>query len=140
MSDVADVRRALLDVLDGDATLIGLVPEGAFLNVSPAGITKAVIVSQIIAEDHYAMRSTAYQRFLFLVKAVERSTSPDGVDAAAARIQALLHAQALTITGYKHMVTLREEPISYTEVDDDDADERWQHAGGRYEIFATPNT
>ncbi|HEX7769192.1 MAG TPA: hypothetical protein VF422_04095, partial [Dokdonella sp.] len=77
--------------------------------------------------------------FSFLVKAVERSTDPAGVDAVAARIQDLLHAQSLTIDGFQHMVTRREEPISYTEVDEDDVEQHWQHAGGRYEVFAAPN-
>lgn len=148
MSDVADVRKALIAKLETDSTLAGLVPDDAvesptkaavYFNVSPAGVTKAVIVSLVIGEDVYALRSTAYQRLLFLVKAVERSTDPAGVDAAAARIQELLHAQPLTIDGYKHMVTLRDEPISYAEVDDDDVEEHWQHSGGRYEIFATPD-
>ncbi len=147
MSDAAAVRKALIATLEADTTLASLAPDDSggspttaavYLNVSPNGVTKAVIVSQVMAEDAYALRTTAFTRFLFLVKGVERSTDPAGVDAVAARIQELLHAQPLTIAGYQHMVTRREEAISYAEVDDDDVEEHWQHAGGRYEIVAAP--
>lgn len=138
MSNPADVIVSVMAALNDDATLIGLVPDGAFLNVSPGGVTKAVIVSLVTHEDAYAMRQRGHEKFLVLVKAVERSTSVDGVNAAAARIDALLQAVELTITGYSHMVTLREEHISYAEVDED-KDEHWQHAGGRYAIWAAPN-
>jgi hypothetical protein len=147
VSDAAAVKKALLAKLESDSTLINLVPvageptkAGVYFNLSPNGVTKAIVLSQIIAEDTYALRSTAFQRFLFLVKCVQRSTDTSGVDAVAARIQALLHGQALTITGYRHMTTRREEAISYAEVDDDDLDEHWQHSGGRYEIFAEPTS
>lgn len=147
MSDVAAIRNALIATLESDSTLISLAPDpdqptkaAVYLNVSPNGVTKAIVVSLVIGEDMYALRSTAFQRMSFLVKCVHRSTATTGADAVAARIQDVLHAQSLTISGYNHIVTRREEPISYAEVDDDDVDEHWQHAGGRYEVFAEPNS
>lgn len=138
MADPAAVINAVLTTLDADAALIAMVPDGAFRNVSPGGVTKAVIVSLVIHQDTYTMRERAYETFLLLVKAVERSTDPAGVNAAAARIEALLHDAVIAVTGYRKVVIRRMEHVSYAEVDED-RDEHWQHAGGRYEIWATPN-
>jgi hypothetical protein len=37
------------------------------------------------------------------------------------------------------MATYRTERVRYTEVDQVDMDTRWQHAGGRYDIWASPD-
>ena len=139
MSDASNVDAALLATLSGDATLAGLMPDGVFFDIAPPNKTRFVIVSQVIYEDTHAMGETAYEMGLYLVKAVARDDGQGSpVKAAAARIHALLHQQDLTITGYSHMVTLREERVRYTEVDSVDHDVRWQHRGGRYAIWVSP--
>lgn len=138
MSDPAEVIKAVVAKLDADATLLALVPAGAYRNVAPAEVQKAVIVELVIHQDVYAMRSVAYDKTFVRVKAVERSKSTTGVDAAAARIQDVLQDQALTITGYRHRSTRRMEHIAEVETDDDDPEEHWQMAGGIYEIWAVP--
>jgi hypothetical protein len=36
------------------------------------------------------------------------------------------------------MVSEREERVVYTEVDPENQDTRWQHRGGRYVVWASP--
>lgn len=139
MADPAAVYAAIQSLIDGDATLIALIPEGAFRNVTPPGVEQAVIISPVILQAEYVMgrSAAAYETVTVLVKAVEKATDVATVEAAAQRIQELLHDQPLTIDGYDHMRTERAEYISYTELDEN-TDERWQHCGGRYTIFVSP--
>lgn len=142
MSDTAAIDDAVVAKLAGDATLMAITTGGVYFGVAPRGETKVVIVSMVIHEDEYSMRAKAYERVLYTVKAVMKAktaTGVSGADAAAARIDALLHDVALTITGYRHMLTLRTERVRYPELDED-SDERWQHSGGRYEVWAAPTS
>ena len=116
-----------------------LMPDGVFMDMAPSGATRFVLVSVVIAEDSYVFEGIAWEQVLYLVKAVERSSSGAGVSAAAARIHTLLQGAALSITGYTNMLCRRTERVRYTEVDPEDNDARWQHRGGRYEITASPN-
>jgi hypothetical protein len=137
--DGSHIDAAVVAKLAGDATLMALMPDGVFMDVARSGATKFVIVSLVIAQDGQAMSpSRPYEDVLYLVKAVEQSTTGTNVRAAAARIDVLLHDQPLTITGYAHMGTRRQERVRYTEVDVVNNDTRWQHRGGRYSVWASP--
>jgi len=138
MSDASDVDAAIVAKLAGDATLTALMPDGVFMDIAPSGTTRFVIVSLATHEDDYMLGEAAYEKSVYLVKAVERNISGTTVKAAAARIHALLQDVRLTIAGYVHMLTQREERIRYTEVDPDEPDTRWQHRGGRYAVFVSP--
>lgn len=137
MPDSSAVDNALVAKLSGDATLMGLIPGGVFFDYSPANVTQVVIVSQLAHEDAYQFRGSAWERFVYVVKAVALSTSGANVASAAARIHTLLQDGTLTITGYGLMVMQRLERVRYTEVDQDN-DQRWQHRGGQYEVFVSP--
>ncbi len=137
MADSSDMDAAVLAVLTGDATLAGLMPDGVYMDVAPKGRTRFVIVSVVIHEDEYRFEGRAYERCLYLVKAVDQSTSGTTIKQAAARIDALLQDMPLTITGYTHMLTRREERIRATEVDETNPDLHWQHRGGRYAVLAS---
>lgn len=143
-SDAVDV--ALFARLT-DATLQALMPAGAFWDVSQGSVTQFVIVSQLAHEDQYMFGGVAFERFLYLVKAVEKITSATGnVKAAARRLHELLQCVTaaervtarLTIPGYDHEHTKRVERVKHTEVDEVDADIRWQHRGGHYEVLVSP--
>lgn len=141
MSDPSAILAAVVGTIDGDATILALMPDadGAYLNLAPNEITKAVIVSLVIHQDTYAMQSTAYETTLVKILGVERTQSTEGVNALAARIHTLFQDQALTITGYRHRCTRRMEHLAFVEPDEDDPEAHWQHAGGIYEIWAVPN-
>lgn len=142
MSESAAIDDAIVAKLSGDSTLVTTMGYSVFFGVAKPNVTKAVIVALVIHEDEYSLRSKAFERVLYTVKAVAKSQSAagaSGADAAAARIDALLHDVTLTIAGYRHMLTRRTERVRYPEIDQD-TDERWQHSGGRYEVWAAPTS
>lgn len=138
MADSAAIDAALVAVLAGDSTLMALV-DGVYMDIAPAGKTRFVIVSLVIHEDDNDFDGRGMEVATYLVKAVEQNVSGANCNTAAARIDALLQDVPLTITGYTHLMTRRQERIRYTEVDDLNADIRWQHRGGRYEIAVSPD-
>jgi hypothetical protein len=140
-SDPSDVDAALCNALKADTGsggLMTLMTDGVYMDIAPSGVDKFVIVSLLAHEDAYQQNGSSYERSVYLVKAVERNTVGTRAKAAAARIQAVLQDVRLTITGYSHMLTEREERIRYAEVDEEDRDTRWQHRGGRYAVWVCP--
>lgn len=136
MSSTAAIDAAVIARLAGDATLTAAAPGGVYRDVAPQGAsTPFVIVSQMAHEDDYALGAQAYERVLYLVKAVDLATSGTGAQAAADRVHALLQEATLTITGYRSMLVQREERVAYVEVVDG-SDRRYQHRGGMYAVFA----
>ena len=138
MADPSEVDEAVVDKLTAASALMAIFTDGVFFDVAPPGKTKFVIVSLIIGQDEdvFDEEDAAIQTRLYLVKAVEKTTSGTNVKTGAALIHAALQKQALAIEGYDHMVTKRVEPVRFTEVDED-TDERWQHRGGRYEVMVS---
>jgi hypothetical protein len=138
MPDSSAVDAAVISRLVNDATLQGLMPDGVYWDVAAHGKTRFVIVSQVIHEDEAMFDGDAFERFTYLVKAVEKTTTGANIQAATARIQTLLHRATFLVTGYGLMSSRRVERIRYTEVDEVNADVRWQHRGGRYEVWCSP--
>jgi hypothetical protein len=138
-ADFTNITKAIMALLAADATLSSLMPDGVFKDVAPNSSTRFVIVSVTLPQWEPMEAGRAFLRVLYLVEAVERTTSAVNVNAAAARIDALLEDQPLTITGFTHMQTRCLEPVDATEVDEENPDTRWQHRGGRYEVHASPN-
>jgi hypothetical protein len=139
VADSAAIEAAVIAKLNGDATLLTTATDGAYFGVTPNGVTAAVVVTRQASEVPRVFGSIGWEKVLLLVKAVMRTTDPASARTAAARIDVLLDDVALSITGYRHMRTLRVESVRYAEIDDD-TDEQWQHAGARYEIWATPTS
>ena len=137
-ADASEVDAALSSKLVNDAALTATMPDGVYFDIAPHGKTKFVIVSLLDHNDAYMYQGSAYERSLYLVKAVALSSTGADVKAAAARIHTLLQDGALSPVGYSTMVVQRLERVRYTEVDED-TDARWQHRGGQYEILVSPN-
>lgn len=137
-ADASEVDAALSSKLVNDAALTALMPGGVFFDIAAHGPTKFVIVSLLDHSDVYMYQGSAYERSIYLVKAVALSSTGADVKAAAARIHTLLQDGALSPVGYSVMVVQRLERVRYTEVDED-TDARWQHRGGQYEILVSPN-
>jgi hypothetical protein len=138
MPDSSDIDAALVGKLLGDSTLIGLMPDGVFIDEANPGAQRFVIVSVVEAVDVAVFGGRAIEDALYLVKAVALSTSGGNVKAAAARIDVLLEDQPLVVAGYTWMTLHRESRIRSTEVDDLDRSIRWQHRGGRYRLQVAP--
>lgn len=138
MPDSSAIDNALVAKLLNDATLRGLMPDGVFFDEANPGAKRFVIVSIVEAHDGAVFGGRAYEDVLYLVKSVALSTAFGDTKAAAARIDALLDDQDLTIgDGYQLIMMYRDSPVRYTEVDDVDRSLRWQHRGGRYQVMAS---
>lgn len=135
----SDVDLALLGKLSADAQLKTLMPDGCYWDISPSGKTRIVIVKLMGHDLTDMFGGEAFEQPLYLVKAVELSTSAANVINAAKRIDQLLNNQALTISGYSLMTLQYQEYIRYAEADSTNPDARWQHCGGMYLISVSPN-
>jgi len=145
MADSAAIDNALVAKLGADATLLGLMPNGVYMDVAPARMTRFVIVSLASPRDYRVFGARAIEEALYQIEA--RSFSGSGADAreaarlAAARIDALLDppgstGATLTATGYTLMAVYRnEEPsrIRFTERGDDPTIE-WYRYGAYYRV------
>lgn len=137
MPDSSNIDNAIVAKLGADLTLLGLMPNGVYPDEAPQDSTRFVIVSLIDEVDAQAFNARAFEDALYLVKAVARKKDTDptpNVQAAAARIDALLENATLTVTGYRTMTVHREARIRITEVDEVDASIRWFHRGGQYRV------
>jgi hypothetical protein len=138
MADSSDVDAAVVNRLLTDVTLTNLLPDGVYFDYGGHGKTRFVLVSQLAHEDEDMFGGPAYERFTYLLKGVELSTTGANIKAAAARIHTLFSGTTFTVTGYGLMTSKRVERVRYTEVDETNADIRWQHRGGHYEIWVSP--
>jgi hypothetical protein len=133
--DSSDIDQALIARLGSDAQLLALMPNGVYWDEAPPASTQFVIVSFIEQADAREFSARAFEDALYLVKAVELSTvATKNCKAAAARIDALLEEQPLTVANYEPMALYREARIRATEVDDIDPTIRWFHRGGHYRV------
>jgi hypothetical protein len=137
LPDSSDIDNAVIAVLLADPTLSALMPDGVYWDIAKPKATRFVIVSLVEALDEPVFGSRGYEDKLYLVKAVALASTGADIKAAAHRIDELLEDQPLTIPGYVHMVTCREQPIRYPETDEVDDTIRWQHRGGHYRVQAS---
>lgn len=137
MSDSSDIDAALIGKLSGDAALTALATDGIVFDEAPQGKTKFVVVSLVDQHDEPQLGGRAFEDATYLVKYVELGPSGVNAKAAAARIDALLDNQPLTVTGYSLMTMRRESRVRLTEVDEVDRSLRWQHRGGRYQVVTS---
>jgi hypothetical protein len=135
MADTSDICAALIAKLGSDAQLLALCPNGVYRDEGYPGMTRFVIVSLMAGEDIGVFGKRAIEAGVYLVEARMLSTvAGANIKAAAARIDALLEDQPLTVAGYTWMTLHREEPIGFTEVDAIDPSIRWFRRGGRYRL------
>jgi hypothetical protein len=134
--DSSDIDSALVAKLQADATLMALMPGGVWIDEGPASLTQFVIVSLVDEADDPVFGKRAIEDALYLVEAREKKplTGSGNIKAAAARIDALLEDQVLTVAGYAHMALHREARIRLTEVDETDSSIRWWRRGGHYRV------
>lgn len=133
MPDSSAIDYAVVAVLRADATLMALVPDGVHRDEAPQGKTRFIVVSTPSSEDLQMFGATAFETQVYLVKAVLKELTVVNADAAAARIKTDVEAMTAA-TGYGSVTAQRTERVAYTEIDPDDADARWQHRGGLYEL------
>ena len=133
--DSSDIDAALMARLGSDAALVALCPNGVYADEAPPGATRFVIVSLVEETDEAVFGGRAIEDALYLVEARMLSTiAGANIKAAAARIDALLEDQPLTVAGYTGMACHRESRVRMTEVDEIDPSIRWYRRGGNYRV------
>lgn len=137
-SDSSAIDNALVAKLGADQALLALCPNGAYWDEAPANATAFVIVSLVDELDVDEFGRTAYEDALYAVEVRLKATATNA-QAAAARIQALLHDQPLVVAGYTWMTLHRESRMRQTEVDAVDPSIRWYRRGGQYRLQMAVN-
>lgn len=144
MADSSAVDTAVITTLAQDATLAALLPGGVHFGLAPQGKTAFALVTidetadvAVFAEAPAKRR--AIEAITYAVQAVVQTSATAPATQAAARIDALLEDQPLTVPGYGWLSTVRVERIRDPgELDPNDKSIRWQHHGGRYRVHVTP--
>ena len=145
MADSSAVDTAVITHLAGDATLAALLPGGVHFGLAPQGKTAFALVTIDETADVAVFAETAAARraievITYAVAAVVQTSAMGPATQAAARIDALLADQPLTVPGYGWLSTVRVDRIRDPgELDPSDKSIRWQHHGGRYRVQVTPS-
>jgi len=140
-----DIETALIAVLQADATLRALVPDGVFYDIAPPHAKRFVVVSLEDPTDIDVFGGRAVEDNGYLVKASGLSTVMSGADLAAAayRIDQLLSDQPLTVNGYAVGTVYRDPDRPRVRADEPttaDASVVWHHGGGGYRVVVSvPN-
>jgi hypothetical protein len=142
--DSSAVDTAVIARLASDATLAALLPGGVHFGLAPQGTTAFALVTidetadiAVFAAAPAARR--AIEVITYAVQAVVLTSAMAPATDAAARIDALLEDQPLTVAGYGWLSTVRVERLRDPgELDPGDKSVRWQHHGGRYRVQVTP--
>jgi hypothetical protein len=140
--DSGAVDSAVIGLLQNDATLKGLLPDGVFFDSAPQGAQRFAIVSiSDHADDYLFEGKKAFERFEYFVKAVIFSNSASDARKACTQIDALLQNAdtRLAPTGYRVLRCQRLAYRRYSEPDVNPA-QHWQHEGGNYELDVVPTT
>jgi len=132
------VDAAVMAVLATDATLMALLPDGVWMEAAKPGAKRFVVVEPLEHDDTYGFTETLYERYVYAVRAVALATDGALVMSGADRIQELLQEVPLTVPGYSWMTTLRLRRAREAELDAVDTDARFQHRGGHYEVWLSP--
>ena len=136
------IRRALYGKMAGDSALtsqLGSAASGYSQNVyyqqAPAGASyPLVIFSKQSGTPTYAM-TASFDEEVWLIKGVDRNTSPDAVEAIASRLDALLTDGSLSISGRTQMYLRRESDVDYVETDEG---QTYRHSGSLYRLVSQP--
>lgn len=133
------IESALYSTLTGASGLTALLSGTAavYNEIAPQGATMPYVVfGKQSNTPRYALASLAYENALYLVKGVTEGHSPAVAGSVDVQIRSALEDQALTVSGYKHMVTRRDSDVSYAEVVDGKV---FRHRGALFRIQVDPS-
>jgi hypothetical protein len=134
MASSWDIDKAIVSKLLSDAPLMALAPHGVWRNIAPQGSTRFVEFELLGGTNDAMFGGRAFENPTYRVMYVEKSSSDLNAIAAADRIEALLDWKPLTVAGYGQVIMELTERIGYPDIDE--ANARWQHFGGLYEVKA----
>jgi hypothetical protein len=144
VADASAIDAAVITTLAGDAQLAALLPGGVHFGLAPQGTTAFALVTidetaEVSVFSAVPAQRRAIEAVTYAVQAVVATTAMAPATDAAARIDALLADQPLTVPGYGWLSTVRVERIRDPgDLDPSEKSVRWQHHGGRYRVQVTP--
>ena len=133
------LRDAIVLHLQADAAVVAAAPGGIYPGLPPKGSPAYPFISvtaQKADAANWVFQQVGFEDAVYLVKAIDRSTSPGIAGDINALIRASLNLATLTITGYANMGVLWMQDVSYDELDDSG---HYQHEGGLYSLMAEAN-
>lgn len=132
------ITIAILALLQGDAALQAILPDGAWFAVAPEGAKAFVIVQLVTAANVPMFGGPAYKDALYMIEARAQSTTGADVNAGYDRVVALLTDAELPLTGYGVMVIQFEDDTELVEFDAVDPSIRWDRCGGHCRVMVAP--
>jgi len=138
MLNAATITIAVLQILQQDAALGVILPDGVWFAEAPPGATRFGIVQLVSAADVPIFGGPGFKDTVYLVEARALMTTGTDVESAFARIATLLTDADLAIADYGAMLTQFEEEIETVEVDDIDPSIRWNRCGGHLHVMVAP--
>jgi len=142
LPDSGEIDNALLDVLNADAELRALAPDGVYFGAAQQGKEQFVLVSLVEHLTLAQMAAPTARRAAEAVQYIVKAMLMNGADAdarkAGARIDALLEDQTIAIDGYTCLSIVRTNRIREKEPDAVEPSIYWLHRGGYYRITAAP--
>jgi len=136
VADSAVLDAAVVTLLLNDATLQGLLPDGVYFDQATPGAQRYTLVTITSAPDTWMFGGRAFETPVYLVLAVVLSVTGGNIQAAAARIDAVLNGATVSATGYAPATLRRVSRVRHSDPDSADASHRWQTRGGEYELLA----
>lgn len=139
--DSGAIDRSVIGVLQGDATLAGLMPGGVWFNLAAPNLTRFVLVTvdQSTDEDVFGHRGIEDLRYVVQAVGLSRDVDVATMKQAAARIDALLADETAplpTPTDFASIDCAREERLVESVIDEVDKSIHWHHYGGYYRVTA----
>jgi hypothetical protein len=129
------VRQALYSRLASDGTLTGLLATASsiFHRRAPRDApTPFLVIDKEAGTPRYTHGAIDINDELWLVKAVDRSSSASVAETIAARVDTVLRDAPITITGRNPMWLRRDNDVDYLEEDQADA---YQHVGAIWRLI-----
>lgn len=135
--EVAAADEWLDSVLNGDATLSTLLSGNGFWNTQPEQQTPFPhgVFQMMSANDYAAVGAyRIWANLTYLVKVIGRTGNYDALNAAVARVDALLHRASGTAADGTVWSCVREQVIRMPE---DVSGDQFRHSGAMYRLYAT---
>jgi len=133
------IDRVLLTVLQNDAPLAALLPDGVYGYLAPAGLKAFGLVTVVDADDEgvFGHRGAEGRRYAVQALGLSRDVALEQIKAAGDRIDALLEGAALsTPADYGSIDCVRDGSIDTSARDEVDKTLYWHHFGGFYQVTA----
>ena len=133
---MAAVRDAIVQHLQADTSGVMALSDSVWPQIPPEGAAAhpfVTVTAQKAPAGVRVFQQVGFEESVFLVKAIDRNTSPKKVGQIAAAIRARLDDAALSISGQTPLAVMWLMDVSYHEVDNGTI---YQHEGALYYVAA----